>query len=98
MEEGGEPMKLDTEQKQRLTEIRARAVQTTPGPWGWRPTPDTISSQKSHFDHWRLGQIEDTGRILMADHGEINDAEFIAQARSDIPWLLKLVDKLVNSP
>ena len=63
----------------RLNEIEARANAATEGPW-----------------NVFMGRIDHPGRSLVAvayDVGCDEDAEFIAHARTDVPWLLEQVDR-----
>ena len=63
----------------RLNEIEARANAATEGPW-----------------NVFMGRIDHPGRSLVAvayDVGCDVDAEFIAHARTDVPWLLEQVER-----
>ena len=77
-------MKLD-EILRRLEEIESRAAKATPGPWEWMPYNTAL----------RAG-----GAMVLAggrDGIEVNNknAEFIAHARTDIPWLCRTVRELL---
>jgi 8-oxo-dGTP diphosphatase len=75
----------------RLEGICWRAAQATPGPWcmtdGWGPAAD---------GHMRFVSIADSGFRSVVDvpgadtdlAARREDAEFIAHAREDVPWLL----------
>lgn len=81
--------------RDRLDQIRARTNAATNGPW-WP------------FDHTHdigfeiaVGEPEPDGypaeklpNGFKTDIGRREDAEFIAHARQDVPWLLDLLDKL----
>lgn len=71
----------------RLAEIRARAEKATLGPWQqWfsDPTAHMIVAEARASD----------GFQQVAENVTDEDAEFIAHARTDIPYLLDLVDEL----
>lgn len=73
---------------ERLEQIKARAAAATPGPWD-------CYGDGAH-------EVFDAGEYSDGDPGEVvapvvtklNDAEFIAQAREDIPALLDEIDRL----
>lgn len=74
----------------RLQEIRERAAAATPGPWAleW----DSAGSEYPEPDSpwpWRIEAV--CNIIEENDQNPTADGEFIAEARSDIPWLLQLV-------
>ena len=76
----------------RLNEIEARANAATEGPW----FPNRYS------DDWEVcGELDDNGNpALVASEAVETDAEFIAHARTDVPWLLeqvKLRDKALEA-
>lgn len=83
--------------EKRLAEIQARAETATKGPW---VTGGTASCGDVYFgtlvdpdDHSEPG-------VMLGMTGQPADAEFIASAREDVPWLLaevaRLNAKLVN--
>ncbi len=85
----------------RLDEIRTRAQAATPEPWGWLAyEPSTLVS----YDYLGDPVAEKYGlrpRVLAT--GEYNrktpsrhDADFIAHARDDVPYLLDLVASLTT--
>lgn len=67
---------------ERLKEIRERAEQATPGPWGYDQFSEYV------YNHER--KIADVGDDDMTDR----DGFFIAEARQDIPFLLDVIHKL----
>ena len=79
----------------RYDEIRKRAWAAAPGPWVWHWREDD--------DVWPgsiIGGV-DTGRAyavaMCPRYGKesfAQDAEFIAHAREDVPWLIAEVDAL----
>lgn len=81
---------------QRLDQIRARVDQATPGPWRVE-NPRNVSNDygSSSCD----GITAASGReLIITDSGYyppgVADAEFIAHAREDIPFLLAEIDRL----
>ena len=69
----------------RLNEIEARANAATEGPW----FPNRYS------EDWEVcGELDDNGNpALVASEAVGVDAEFIAHARTDVPWLLEQVER-----
>ena len=64
----------------RLNEIEARANAATEGPWELLGDGEYVSGP---------------GILVAPDDGGVTsaDAEFIAHARTDVPWLLEQVDR-----
>lgn len=86
----------------RLKEIAERAKRATPGPWRRGQMPEWESwmiVSESAFDP---GDEEDPTPIhrpiVDSEYTAPSDAEFIAAAREDIPWLLAEVERLRNRP
>lgn len=79
----------------RLAEIWARAQAATDGPWRMRhgaTTEDAI-----HVEFGEVLVVPDGWGWADNDWRKINaDAEFIAHARSDVPWLMAEVDRLTG--
>lgn len=75
---------------ERLADIRARAENATPGPWGWPHTNALAGNFADGFDsEWTLiAAIHDAGPVSPAD------AAFVAASRTDIPDLLARVGEL----
>jgi hypothetical protein len=74
----------------RLSEIRARAEETTDGPWTVEEMPETGECRIIREFEFFGDQIEEVVRGgLDRDH-----AAFIAAARQDVPDLLVEVDRL----
>ncbi len=69
----------------KLKQIRDRADNATVGPWEGDRRHVFIGA-----GHWR-----NTNMDLNSRANDLNDAEFIAQAREDIPELLNTVDVLL---
>ena len=79
---------------ERIEEIEARAAKATPGPWG------TTSKCPIH-DRCLWIRAIDGGKTngvwghFGLDGATIDDMQFIAHARADIPWLCETVRQLV---
>ena len=74
-----------TEQEQkRVGEIRAREEKATPGPWA-----RNVNSDDDYND---FGSSQ-TGEHIGFVNGKDDDATFIINSRSDIPFLLDLVKR-----
>jgi hypothetical protein len=82
----------------RIDEIKKRAEQATPGPWGqWIEDGDccvTAPNEKGEQD-W-LGNVgrAAVGELDVAFDFEKEDTSFIAHAREDIPFLLDRIQEL----
>ena len=83
-----------------LQAIRERCEKATPGPWQWdinsyRGGFSGISSRKDvevlYPDHCNDG---DDGAAWFASFPSAQDADFIVQARADVPALLAEIDRL----
>ena len=73
----------------RIEEIKARAAKATPGPWradGQFVRPVHDSPQYVECGHLEKSWTEET----------FANAQFVAHARQDIPWLCRLVRKLLT--
>lgn len=76
-----------------LAAIRARVEAATEGPWEWEATNPAMSGE-----HWTMRIQGKPGiRFAVAEyqHGTGN-ADFIANARQDVPALLTYIDELEN--
>ena len=73
---------------ERLEQIQARAVAATPGPW------DCYGD--GAYEVFDAGEYRDgdPGEVVAPVVTKLNDAEFIAHARGDIPALLAEVARL----
>ena len=90
--------------KEQLAAICARADAATPGPWKWHEgdllTEDNFSRQHSHSSMFSsvLHLTDDAQGVNDLVSWEyvrsVEDAEFIANARADIPALLAHIDAL----
>ena len=70
----------------RLAEIKSRAEAATPGPW-------RRIAVYGGWDGVGCDQGPEVARLIL-NHPE--NASFIAASRSDVPWLLEVVEKLVT--
>lgn len=81
----------------RLAEIAARVAKATEGPWGMVDGDNTVYSNPreakngfgTNFDAQICEMVED----MDTDDISYEDAEFIAHARDDVPWLLDQLAK-----
>lgn len=91
--------------KERLSEIRGRLERATEGPWqGWsfkERQEDNISIHGAprKYRHIQIMNRDSSDVIVgnsnSIDHPNImNDSDFIAHSREDVPWLL---DRLQNA-
>lgn len=79
----------------RLAEIWARAQAATDGPWRMRHGATT--EYAIHVEFGEVLVVPDGWGWADNDWRKINaDAEFIAHARSDVPWLMAEVDRLTG--
>jgi hypothetical protein len=76
----GRPVVADGE---RATLIAARADAATPGPWGYLRAWGAIWAADGGV---QLAHVSDGVEVATCLHDP--DAEFIAHARADVPWLL----------
>jgi len=82
----------------RLSEIKARAKAATPGPWEWAEgTPSII--RKWNGLRCIIAQVKSMWLEWHENHGKASEeaghnADFIANSRSDIDWLVERVEKL----
>ena len=70
----------------RFDEIRARADAAREGPWSWQEADDSTIAIVSE-GHWSTP-------VAYLDATADADAQFIARAREDIPWLCDLIDAI----
>lgn len=86
----------------KLDEIRERWEKATPGPWkahdfgyGGMEEPCSIVIHTGKFD-WQDINGEGTSVIasMLWDSQEADNADAIAHAREDVPWLLAKIDRL----
>ena len=76
-----------------LNEIRQRCDRASIGPW------KSYIEGRDHFagDHFiMVGENEDRRDDLYIDGGTLDDQDFIASARQDIPKLLDEIERLNN--
>lgn len=99
---GGKATKVKAHRLDVLNAIRARADAATPGPWVWHEgdllTEDNFSRQHSSMFSSVLHLTDDAQGVNDLVSWEyvrsVEDAEFIAYARTDIPALLAHIDAL----
>lgn len=77
---------------ERLAAIRQREQQASRGPWlwHWRDDPDAPGSVAMRDQNYAIAMCPRYGKSDFAAN-----AEFIANARSDVPWLLSEHDRLL---
>lgn len=80
---------------EQLIAIKERAAKATPGPWDFDKGDNLRGDRRpaviEHFDY-------DHGeRFIHGDIADISDAEFIANARQDIPALVAEVERLLEA-
>lgn len=75
-----------TDDDNRLAEIKARAGKTSPGPWTGT-YPDGGHSEITNAEGLPLADV------WLFEHDQ-DDADFIANAREDIPWLIERLESL----
>ena len=73
----------------RLDEIKARAEAATQGPWSF----DWSEGEVPVF----YGQTTKISGTFSVEANTIEDAEFIAAAREDVPWLIERVRELIGA-
>ena len=74
---------MDDATRKRLEAIRRRCRAATPAPWVAAPVGG-----------WYAVSGTDGIAADLAEPDRAEDAAFIAEARSDVPWLLDLVEAL----
>lgn len=79
-----------------LAPIRARADAATPGPWR------ALTTGRAGGDHWQVCDQDQSVALIHASDGEDEerrepDAAFIAAARTDVPALLAIIDRLTDA-
>lgn len=73
---------------ERIQQIRQRLNDATPGPWMVSETND------DHAVIYVDGPADKSATVLFqADWGSINDAQFVANAPTDLQYLLDLTEK-----
>lgn len=82
-----------TDHQSRLQQIRERVEKATEGPWETMPNIQT--------NVWKTRRENDPHHIIVPwdEDGDIPtsaDGEFIAASREDVPFLLGLVEELLN--
>ena len=81
----------------REQQIRERAEAATPGPWEWKkmlPPSERLTSLRSTTAFYEEYKGVPRSVLKRLDDMDEADAEFIAHAREDIPWLLSEVAAL----
>jgi hypothetical protein len=94
----------------RLSQIRERCEKATQGPWAWESTGEKsnewalgvvldANNQPISGHNEAAGESDDTvvdEAIVDNGVGPFADADFIAHAREDVPYLLDLVSELIR--
>ena len=84
-----------TDEAKRLAEIRARAEKATPGPWKWHTSN---SWRRLKRDDRGISQSVSEPFVARDGHPDLDinepDMQFIAHARTDIPFLLAEIERL----
>lgn len=75
----------------RLNQIEAIANAATEGPWSWACRTSAAG------DHWDVFKGDTAHALASNRDGWGPDAEFIAAARTDVPWLIEQVRKRDNA-
>src|SRR5690606_12364587 len=81
---------------EQLQEIKTRAEAATPGPWEWDfalPT-DEIKKVYGECSVWMTLAHSGIGQWVDGQPGALDDADFIAHARTDVPALIAEVERL----
>ena len=73
--------------KARLAEIKARDAACTRAPW-------THNRERHPADGMAWWEVESEVGTIAFQVGEECEAEFIAHAREDVPWLVEQVERL----
>lgn len=78
--------------QEQLNAIKERVEKATPGPWEVR----NDNEGTEYFPFWVVSKLElDSGEWFAELHvGDISDAQFIANAREDVPVLVTEVERL----
>lgn len=79
-----------TDYAKRLEEIRARCEAATPGPWIIHVGFDRFSTNPGCYGAY----LEFGDYNVLASAMSDETKQFIAHSRSDIPWLLNLIQSL----
>lgn len=84
-----------TDITERLAEIEARVEGATEGPWRFDPEGESHCGEPQCCSEYWDNRIWGADRVLAESHMLSEaDAEFIAHARTDIPWLVEQVREL----
>lgn len=81
--------------EERLAEIEARAAKATAGPWAVDGSSAAdIALGVTYGDDTETWVQSSTGHIDDEGGHTVDDAQFIAHARTDVPWLVERVRAL----
>lgn len=81
-----------TDITERLAEIEARVEAATEGPWRFEPEGESHCGEPQCCSEYWDNRIWGADRVLAESHMLSEaDAEFIAHARTDVPWLVEQV-------
>lgn len=84
-----------TDITERLAEIEARMEAATEGPWRFEPEGESHCGEPQCCSEYWDNRIWGADRVLAESHMLYEaDAEFIAHARTDVPWLVEQVREL----
>ena len=78
--------------EQRVEEIKERCGKITTGKWRICQEEDDPMALTIYSDDIYICQLDYDGLSHTRRHNVIADAKFIAQAKSDIEWLLALLE------
>lgn len=81
-----------TDITERLAEIEARVEAATEGPWRFQPEGESHCGEPQCCSDYWDNRIWGADRVLAESHMLSEaDAEFVAHARTDVPWLIEQV-------
>lgn len=84
-----------TDITERLAEIEARVEAATEGPWRFEPEGESHCGEPQCCSEYWDNRIWGADRVLAESHMLSEaDAELIAHARTDVPWLVEQVREL----
>lgn len=92
---------LTDDDKKRLAEIEAREKAATPGPWTCCSYGMEVPGHEQAGVAWEIyarapEEEQAIATVALTVRDPVSDADFLACARTDIPWLLELVKQLAE--
>lgn len=88
----------NNEVKKRIAEIEKRVAECTPATWVMEVTDEgDLVLVLPPPPEGKFGSSIYMGDMEQVDRFDLADAEFIANARQDIPWLLQRIEELENA-